>query len=60
MSRLVMWNLITLDGFFEGAASWDLGWHELVWGEELERISLKQLRGADRLLFAVILRYAPG
>ena len=51
MSRLVMWNLITLDGFFEGAASWDLGWHELVWGEELERISLEQLRGADRLLF---------
>ncbi len=51
MSRLVMWNLITLDGFFEGAASWDLGWHELVWGEELERISLEQLRGADQLLF---------
>jgi hypothetical protein len=24
MSRLIMWNLITLDGFFEGANSWEL------------------------------------
>jgi dihydrofolate reductase len=51
MSRLIMWNLITLDGFFEGARSWDLGWHEHVWGEELESISLEQLHSADRLLF---------
>ena len=51
MSRLIMWNLVTLDGFFEGAKSWDLGWHELVWGEELERISLEQLRSAEGLLF---------
>lgn len=51
MSRLIMWNLVTLDGFFEGAKSWDLGWHEYVWGEELESISLEQLRSADRLLF---------
>ncbi len=51
MSRLIMWNLITLDGLFEGAKSWDLGWHESVWGDELERISIEQLRAADRLLF---------
>ena len=51
MSRLVMWNLITLDGFFEGSSTWDLDWHELVWGEELESISIEQLRSADRLLF---------
>jgi dihydrofolate reductase len=51
MSRLVMWNLITLDGFYEGAARWDLDWHELVWGDELESISIEQLRSADRLLF---------
>ena len=54
MSRLIMWNLLTLDGFFEGATSWDLGWHESVWGEELESISLEQLRTADRLLFGRI------
>ena len=51
MSRLVMWNLITLDGLFEGAAGWDLGWHDIVWGPELERLALEQLRSADRLLF---------
>jgi dihydrofolate reductase len=51
MSRLIMWNLITLDGFFEGAKSWDLGWHERVWGDELERLSIEQLRSADGLLF---------
>ena len=54
MSRLIMWNLMTLDGYFEGATSWDLGWHENVWGEELERISLEQLRAAERLLFGRI------
>ena len=51
MSRLIMWNLVSLDGFFEGAKSWDLGWHETAWGEELERLSVQQLRSADRLLF---------
>jgi dihydrofolate reductase len=46
-----MWNLITLDGFFEGAAPWDLDWHNEVWGDELERLSLEQLRAADLLVF---------
>jgi dihydrofolate reductase len=49
-----MWNLLTLDGFVEGASSWDLVWHERVWGEELESVSLEQLRTADRLLFGRI------
>jgi len=51
MRPLIMWNLVTLDGFFEGAKSWDLAFHETVWGDELERISIDQLRGADCLLF---------
>jgi dihydrofolate reductase len=46
-----MWNLVSLDGFFEGAKSWDLGWHDSVWGEELERLSIDQLKSADMLLF---------
>lgn len=46
-----MWNLITLDGFFEGAKKWDLDWHNEVWDEELESISLQQLRSADLLIF---------
>lgn len=30
MRKLIMWNLVTLDGFFEGSAKWDLGFHESV------------------------------
>lgn len=51
MRRLIMWNLITLDGYFEGEKNWDLPWHEQMWGEELERFSLEQLESADLLLF---------
>ncbi len=51
MSRLVMWNLMTLDGCFEGPTQWDLSFHEYVWGPELEQLSLEQLRTAGALLF---------
>jgi dihydrofolate reductase len=46
-----MWNLVTLDGFFEGPKSWDLDWHDSVWGEELERLSLEQAQTIGMLLF---------
>jgi dihydrofolate reductase len=51
MRKLILWNLVTLDGFFEGPKSWDLDWHNDVWGEELEEFSLEQLKAADMLLF---------
>ena len=51
MRRLIMWNLITLDGYFEGEKPWDLPWHERVWGEELQQFSLEQLGTADALVF---------
>jgi len=51
MSRLIMWNVVTLDGFFDGATNWDLHWHESAWCDELQRFSVDQLRSADRLLF---------
>lgn len=51
MRKLIMWNLITLDGYFEGEKNWDLSWHERVWGEELERFSIEQLKSTDMLLF---------
>jgi len=51
MRQLIMWNLMTLDGFFEGPAKWDLGFHEYVWGHELERLSLDQLGSTGGLLF---------
>ncbi len=51
MRKLIMWNLVTLDGYFEGEKNWDLPWHEQFWGEELERFSLDQLESADMLVF---------
>lgn len=51
MSRLIMWNVITLDGFFEGAKSWDLDFHKTVWGDELEQLSIEQLKSAGHLIF---------
>lgn len=51
MRSLIMWNLITLDGCFEGTASWDLGFLSHVWGDELEELSIEQLRSADALVF---------
>jgi dihydrofolate reductase len=51
MRRLILWNLVTLDGFVEGQESWDLAWHNAIWGEELEGLSLWQLHSAGTLLF---------
>jgi dihydrofolate reductase len=50
MARLIMWNLMTLDGLFEGKDH-DLSWHLDVWGDELERLSIDQLKSAGGLLF---------
>lgn len=51
MRKLIMWNLITLDGLFEGPEPWDLKAHEYAWGDELERFSLEQAREVGALVF---------
>ena len=51
MRKLIMWNIITLDGYFEGNQNWDLPFHEVVWGQELEKLSIEQLNAADYLVF---------
>jgi dihydrofolate reductase len=51
MRKLIMWNLMTLDGYFEGNQNWDLSFHTAVWGQELEKISIAQLHSADYLVF---------
>lgn len=43
--------MVSLDGYFEGEKNWDLSFHELVWGKELEEFSLNQLKSADMLVF---------
>lgn len=51
MRRLVVWNVTTLDAYFEGRTSWDFGFHETVWGDELEAFSLEQGQEIGTLLF---------
>jgi dihydrofolate reductase len=50
MARLIMWNLMTLDGFVEGPGR-DISWHSVAWGEELEKLSIDQLNAAGGLMF---------
>jgi len=51
MKKLIMWNVVTLDGRFEGDKPWDLSFHQLVWGPELEALSIVQLKEASMLVF---------
>ncbi|SFG71403.1 Dihydrofolate reductase [Palleronia marisminoris] len=51
MRKLIAWNVMTLDGYFEGSAPWQLDMHGTVWGEELEEFSLDQGREIGTLLF---------
>ncbi len=51
MRKVIMWNMVTLDGFFEGPKSWDIDWHEYVWGEELEQFAIEQSKSIGMLLF---------
>ena len=51
MRKLIMWNVITLDGCFEGEKPWDLSFHQLVWGPELQTLAIEQLSEADMIVF---------
>jgi len=51
MRRVIVWNMLTLDGYFEGPNPWEIDWHEYVWGEDLERFSLDQAQEVGAMLF---------
>jgi len=51
MRKLIMWNVVSLDGCFEGEKPWDLDFHELVWGKEIEDFGDEQLESADMIVF---------
>jgi len=51
MGKLIVWNIASVDGYFEGAEPWDLALHETVWGDQLEALSNAQLEDAEALMF---------
>ncbi|HEU5364109.1 MAG TPA: dihydrofolate reductase, partial [Hanamia sp.] len=48
MRKIILFNLITLDGYFEGLEA-DLSWHHV--DEEFNEFAIAQLKTADTLLF---------
>lgn len=50
MARLIMWNLISLDGFYAGPGD-DIGWHMDYWSDDMGRLSNEQLESMGALLF---------
>jgi dihydrofolate reductase len=51
MRKLIVWNLMTLDGYFEGAQPWEIDFHMLAWGDELERYATELGKEGDMLVF---------
>ena len=49
MRKAIMFNLITVDGFFEGVNKWDIGWHRV--DEEFNQFAADQLNRAGGLIF---------
>jgi dihydrofolate reductase len=51
MRKLIVWNLMSLDGYFEGEKPWDLSFHEFAWGPELKELSEQFGQEGDLLVF---------
>jgi hypothetical protein len=54
MQKLIQWNLITLDGYFDSEKNWELDWLHSYFGKEQESFSIEQLKSADLLMFGRI------
>lgn len=54
MKKLIMWNVITLDGYFQGVEPWDLNFHSTVYGDELEQFSIEQLDSAEAVIYGSV------
>lgn len=51
MRKLIVWNLMTLDGYFEGTKPWEIDFHNLAWGPELQRYAEQFGEEGDLLVF---------
>ena len=52
MRKVILFNLITLDGYFEGIRKWDIDWHRV--DEEFDEFSVDQLNQAGGIIFGRI------
>ncbi len=50
MPKLVSFNMVTLDGFFEGTEPWSIDWHN-AGDEEFNEFAVEQLKSLGTLLF---------
>ncbi len=51
MAKLIVWNLVSVDGYFESDKKWDLDFHNRAWGPELEKLSIEFGENAEALVF---------
>ena len=49
MRNLFSFNMMSLDGFFEGSQPWDLNWHNT--DEEFNEFAIEQMKTIDTLMF---------
>ncbi len=49
MRKLFSFNMVTLDGFFEGSSKWDISWHNV--DNEFNEFAIAQLNEIGALLF---------
>ncbi len=47
--RVIMFNMITIDGYFEGSKPWELDWHNV--NPEFNEFAINQLESIDCIIF---------
>lgn len=51
MRKLIVWNMVTVDGCFEGATPWNIDFHNIAWGPEFDALGVEQEAEGDLLVF---------
>ncbi len=51
MGRIYMFNFVSLEGYFEGAGRWEIGWHRPGVDDEFQEFAIRQLNGTELLMF---------
>ena len=49
MRKLYLFNMVTLDGYFEGPKKWEIDWHNV--DDEFNEFAINQLNETDAIIF---------